>query len=48
MVGAGDAQCGAVIAALKQGLTMQAAVERANQASGACIGGALASGKPLP
>jgi sugar/nucleoside kinase (ribokinase family) len=47
-VGAGDAHCGAVIAGLKQGLTLQAAVERANQASGALISDTLVIGKPLP
>ncbi|MDR1073778.1 MAG: PfkB family carbohydrate kinase [Treponema sp.] len=42
-VGAGDTHCGAVIAGLKQGLSLQAAVERANLTSAA-----LVSGKPLP
>jgi sugar/nucleoside kinase (ribokinase family) len=36
-VGAGDAHCGAVIACLKQGMTLQEACERANAAGAAAV-----------
>ncbi|MDR2483887.1 MAG: PfkB family carbohydrate kinase [Treponema sp.] len=38
-VGAGDAHCGTVIACLKQGLSLQTAVERANRAAALVVSG---------